>query len=177
MAKQTVKGRARTRTYSNYAQYVARLTKKQQAVLGRAGAWTRTVMQNSMPLAGGKSRRRNVSTPGRPPVARRGRGGGLRWVLFQVDMRRQAVIIGPGRTLRKVSVIRQRKRTLVVRRKDPVPRLLDRSGNADVTIQWHNSGNVDKQIWNYRRFPISSFQPNRDKAIKKFRELIKQYRL
>lgn len=178
MAKQPrVRVRPRVRTTLNFAQLRMRIEKKQKAVLTRTGAWTRTVMQNSMPLAGGRSKRRNVSTPGRPPVARRGRGGGLRWVLFYVSMAHQSVIIGPGRTKPKTSVIRRAKSTLIVRRKVAVPRLLDRSGTADVTVQWHKSGQVDQQIWNYRRFPVSSWKPTRDQALKKFRELIKQYRL
>lgn len=178
MAKQrTITIRIRWRSTVSFAAFAQQLAKKQKAVLTRTGAWTRRVMQNSMPLAGGRNKRRNVSTPGRPPVARRGRGGGLRWVLFHVDMTQQSVIIGPGRTLPKTSVIRQAKRTMIVRRKVAVPRLLDKSGNADVTIQWHQSGQVQREVWNYRRFPVSSWQPTRDQAVKKFHELIKQYRL
>lgn len=177
MARRTARWSVHTRTVSRWAQFQQRLVKKQKAVLGRTGAWARTVMQNSMPLAGGKSRRRNVLTPGRPPVARRGRGGGLRWVLFNVEMHRGGVIIGPGRTHPKVSTIRQRQRTLIVRRKVAIPGLLDRSGSADVTIQWHRSGNVNKEVWRYRQFPISSFPSTREKVIKRFRELVKQYRL
>lgn len=111
------------------------------------------------------------ATAGLPPRARRGSGGGLRWVLFDVNMGAWSVTIGPGRTHPK-NVIVRRDRTIFLKHRKPVPKLLNESGTSPVTIQWHDTGNVQNVFFKYRRFPISDFKPTVDVAVRKFRDLV-----
>ncbi len=80
----------RTRYHSNFAEYQARVAKKQQTVLFRLGGYVRTVMRRSMKSKPKRAPKRGkrpkvTSVPGQPPLAKRG-DGGLRWLGFSVDM-------------------------------------------------------------------------------------------
>lgn len=164
-----VKFKTRVRYRSSFAVYKMRVEKKCRTVLYRLGGYVRTTMQRSMPISKvGKSR---GTIPGKPPLGHRGSGGGLRWVLFDVNMLSQSVIIGPGRTPVK-SVQKQSGRTVMIKHRKPVPQLLNESGTANATITWHKSGDVEQVLFVYRRFPISDYPRTREVANSKFRELV-----
>jgi hypothetical protein len=173
MAK--VKTRVRINYRSNFSNFQYRLDQKQKRVLERTGAYVRVIVQNSMPnQASPKSRKKKIA--GRPPRAHKGKGGGLRWVLWSLQRNNQSVIIGPGRTHAKNSWIRG-DRVFSVKSKKPVPQLLNESGSAEITVTYLKSRIVYRFLTNYSRYPISDHDPTREKALRFFREAIRTAKL
>lgn len=145
--------RTRFRFQSRMRFVLARIYRKQQNVLRRVGARVRGVMIHSI-----QSGRHRKSVPGLPPRYKRGKAGGLRWVLFDVDMGKQSVIIGPGRTRPKQSYVRG-KQVITIREKWPVPRTLNDAGTASFTVLYLTNGYESTKTIQYRRFPIRDYPP------------------
>ena len=151
-----VRTRFRFKSRMRFVTY--RILVKQRKVLERVGARVRGVMMHS--IQSGRHRR---SVENKPPRYRRGKAGGLRWVLFDPDINRHSVMIGPGRTVPKQKYTRGNQ-IVTVRSKLPVPALLNVGDRARFSVLYLSNGYQTDQVVKYRRFPIRDYAPTQTKA-------------
>lgn len=160
---------------SNFAEFARRLVVKQQRVLERSGAYTQKVMRNSMPNQKAKRSRKSLK-PGRPPRGHVGGHGGLRFVLFDVSMATESVVIGPGRTAAKTEWA-TKEYYFKIESPKIAPRLLNERGPARLTFLYYKSRR--QYVYNvvYQQYPISAYPPTLNAAITKFRDFLRTTKL
>jgi hypothetical protein len=98
-------------------------------------------------------------------------------VLFDTDMNRQSVIVGPGRTKPKTRWVRGKNQIITVSEKWPVPKTLNLGGLANFKVLYLNSGFESSNNVRYRKFPIRDYKPTQVKCEKIFRELVGSVKL
>lgn len=170
-----ISGTAKVTYKSNFVEFKRRVTIKQERVLKRTGAYTQKVMRNSMPNQKAKRSRKKLK-PGSPPRGHVGGHGGLRYVLFDVSMQTQSVIIGPGRTNAKTEWATKHYYFKIESPKI-APRLLNERGPARLTFLYYKSR--IQYVYNviYKQYPISAYPPTRNAAIRKFRDFLRTTKL
>jgi hypothetical protein len=151
--------------------YQRRIESKVRKVLFRTGKYTQKVLRSSIKRAGKK----RASVSGTPPRAHISGGGGLKYVLFDVDLAKDRVKIGVGRTHPK-GFTQFANKTIYYRSRTPVPQTLNDSGTVMYETVW-NSGQVDVQTVLYKQYPITKYGPTVSAIVNGFKKIIADQQL